>query len=153
MHQVKYHLANEEATKKFGVTLGERIESPLCILLIGDLGAGKTTLSKCIAKGIGVDEIITSPTFSILNTYLSGRHTLHHFDLYRLEDEIELEQIGFYEYARTGISLVEWADKFINEMPRKHIVCKITVAEDGGRDLILSSKQYDELFLRKLGGE
>lgn len=153
MNIVKYHLADANATKTFGENLGKRLDKATCFLLIGDLGAGKTTLAQAIAKGLEVTETITSPTFSILNTYTSGRLDLHHFDLYRLETVEELEQIGFYEYVRSGVSLVEWADKYIEEMPRRYIVCNLEKDEEGtGRILTLSSEKYSLEKLQALGG-
>lgn len=154
MNIVTYHLENEEATMNFGEKLGANLDKPTCLLLIGDLGAGKTTISKAIAKGLGVTETITSPTFAILNTYTTGRLPLHHFDLYRLESAEELEQIGFYEYVRSGVSLVEWADKFMDEMPRRYIVCNLEKDEQGtGRILTLSSAKYSKEKLQALGGD
>ena len=91
-----------EDTQQFGQLLGRWVKEsgePLCIALIGDLGTGKTHLSQGIAKGFGVTEEITSPTFAIMNTYDVDRTHLYHFDVYRLDDISELENIGFYEYT------------------------------------------------------
>ena len=102
--KVQVHLKTHtvEDTQQFGQLLGAWVKHnghPLCIALIGDLGTGKTHLSQGIAKGFGVTEEITSPTFAIMNTYDVNRTHLYHFDLYRLEDVSELENIGFYEYT------------------------------------------------------
>ena len=95
--KVQVHLKTHtvEDTQQFGQLLGEWVKHnghPLCIALIGDLGTGKTHLSQGIAKGFGVTEEITSPTFAIMNTYDVNRTHLYHFDVYRLEDISELER-------------------------------------------------------------
>jgi tRNA threonylcarbamoyladenosine biosynthesis protein TsaE len=80
------------------------------IALYGDLGAGKTVLAKGIAKGLGIREEVTSPTFTLLRQY-QGRLTLCHFDLYRIEDEQELEHIGFYDYlGGDNVCVIEWPE-------------------------------------------
>lgn len=98
-------------TMNFAENLAKKINQPKIFVLSGDLGAGKTTFSKGFAKGLGVEEIITSPTFTILNEY-SGRLSLFHFDMYRLGSVEEAYALGFEEYFNnpTGVILVEWAE-------------------------------------------
>ena len=96
--QVQLETHTVEDTQQFGQTLGKWVQqngNPLCIALIGDLGTGKTHLSQGIAKGFGVTEEITSPTFAIMNTYDVNRTHLYHFDVYRLDDISELEILAF----------------------------------------------------------
>lgn len=82
-------------------------------LLIGDLGSGKTTFVKSFAKVAGVKIAVTSPTFNILQTYTSKDTLIYHFDLYRLENPLELEETGFYEFTKESKTIfIEWADKF-----------------------------------------
>lgn len=88
------------------------------IAMIGDLGTGKTTLTKYIAKGLGISEVITSPTFTIVNEYRSGRLPLFHFDVYRLEDSAEIFETGIEEYFyMNGVCIVEWADMIAELLP------------------------------------
>ena len=104
-------LKNEQETKEFGKKLAESLEAGATIALIGDLGAGKTTLTKAIASGLGVGEVLTSPTFTIVCEYDSGRLPLYHFDVYRVHDSEELFEIGFEDYLhRGGVCLIEWAN-------------------------------------------
>lgn len=152
MNEVRYTMASVEETIRFGKELGSRIEKPMTFLLIGDLGAGKTHLSQAIAEGLGVEETITSPTFALMNTYRSGRLPLYHFDLYRLESEEELENIGFYEYVKAGVALVEWADKFLDAMPRRNIQICIEKTGETTRTIVLRSKLYKKEQLAQLGG-
>ncbi|MFR8519893.1 MAG: tRNA (adenosine(37)-N6)-threonylcarbamoyltransferase complex ATPase subunit type 1 TsaE, partial [Emergencia timonensis] len=85
---------------------------------IGDLGTGKTTLTKYIAEGLGVAETITSPTFTIVCEYHSGRLPLYHFDVYRLENADDLFEIGAEEYFYAGgVSVIEWADQVAEILP------------------------------------
>ena len=91
-------IKNEEDTKVFGHRLAESLTENAVVALIGDLGTGKTTLTKYIAEGLGVAETITSPTFTIVCEYHSGRLPLYHFDVYRLENADDLFEIGAEEY-------------------------------------------------------
>lgn len=107
----KLILTNEDETRRFGEELGSKLEPGTIIALTGDLGAGKTTLSKAIAKGLGVTDTITSPTFTIVCEYDSGRLPLYHFDVYRVNDSEELFEIGFDDYIHgKGVCLIEWAN-------------------------------------------
>lgn len=97
------------------------------ICLDGDLGAGKTLFVQNLAAGLGVQGEVTSPTFNLMNLYEDGRLPLVHFDLYRLEQEYELDEIGFYDYAENpeGLVLIEWAEKFPECLPEDHIALQI----------------------------
>lgn len=106
--------ASAEETKRLGRCLGLVIQEPTVLLLVGDLGAGKTCLTQGIARGLGIPESepIVSPTYTLMNLY-EGRLPLYHFDLYRLADPGELEELGMEEYLPgDGVAVVEWADRF-----------------------------------------
>ena len=84
------------------------------ILLNGDLGAGKTTFTKGFAKSLGIEKNVTSPTFTLMKSYKGGRLDLYHFDLYRIKDENEVEELGFFDYFNAGgVCIIEW-NKFEN---------------------------------------
>ena len=97
------------------------------ICLDGDLGAGKTLFVQNLAASLGVQGEVTSPTFNLMNLYEDGRLPLVHFALYRLEQEYELDEIGFYDYVENpdGLVLIEWAEKFPECLPEDHIALQI----------------------------
>ena len=108
-------LPDAEATRKLGVALGRSLPAGSVILLQGDLGAGKTTLVQGIAEGLGIQDSIESPTFTLINEYLAGRIPLYHLDLYRLEPE-EAEALHLESYwdgleMDLGIVAIEWPEK------------------------------------------
>ncbi len=105
------------------------------ICLDGDLGAGKTVFVKGFAKGLEVKENISSPTFTIINEYDSGRIPLYHFDVYRLEDETEAEEIGAEEYFYgDGVCLIEWASVIEKIIPESAVRIRITRNPSMGED-------------------
>jgi len=109
---------SEDETRQFGISLGQNVRPGQIIAMIGDLGTGKTTLTKYIAEGLGVKENIISPTFTIIREYESGRLPLYHFDVYRIGDPDELFNIGAHEYFyRDGLCIIEWADLIMDELP------------------------------------
>jgi len=114
-----------EETERFGIDLGKLLKGGDIICLNGDLGAGKTTLTKSIGLGLGVTDYITSPTFALINEY-SGRNPVYHFDVYRLENVEDLYDLGFDEYFYSnGVSIIEWADKIERLLPKERIVLDI----------------------------
>lgn len=114
-----------EKTEEFGIRLGKLLNPGDIVCLNGDLGAGKTTLTKSIGLGLGVDDYITSPTFALINEY-EGRMPVYHFDVYRLENVEELYDLGFDEYFYgRGVSIIEWADKIEKLIPKERIVLDI----------------------------
>lgn len=106
-----------------------------CLAFYGEMGAGKTTLIKSICKELGVDDTTSSPTFSIINEYVtnSGR-SIFHFDFYRINDESEAYDFGYEEYFYSGkLCLIEWPEKIENLLPVPHYKVKIMVDESGNR--------------------
>lgn len=129
---MEYVIRGERETEELGRSLAEKLEAGDVLALIGDLGTGKTTLTKSIAKGLGIEEMITSPTFTIVSEYFSGRLPLFHFDVYRLSGEDEAFEAGLEEYFdRGGICVIEWADIIRGLLPEntKYIFLEYGKAE------------------------
>ena len=125
-----------EATKQLASTLAPYLHAGDVIVLSGDLGAGKTQFVQGVAAALGVRDQVTSPTFNILLQYLGGRLPLYHFDLYRLEDPDELEDIGYFETIDgDGASFVEWGEKFPSALPYGYLEIAVTVDAVGTRDV------------------
>ncbi len=109
-----------EDTFQIGMRLGKLAEAGDVYTLTGDLGVGKTVFTKGFAKGLGIEESVNSPTFTILQIYEGGRLPLYHFDVYRIGSVEEMEETGFEEYIMgDGVSLIEWADLIEEILPRK----------------------------------
>ena len=127
------YIKNEHDTEEFGMKLASSLEPGDIVALIGDLGTGKTTLTKYIAKGLGVTENIDSPTFNIVNEHKSGIIPLFHFDVYRLSSGDELLDIGADEYFYSdGVCIIEWADIVADVVPEKAKVILIEYGEKQG---------------------
>ncbi len=100
-----------EETFAVGLKLGEEANSGEVYCLLGDLGVGKTVLTQGFAKGLAIDEAISSPTFTIIQEYEDGRLPFYHFDVYRIADPEEMDEIGFEDYVYgNGVCLIEWAN-------------------------------------------
>ncbi len=122
---MEIRLGNLEDTEEFGIKLGKFLKSGDILCLNGDLGAGKTTLTKSIGLGLDVNDYITSPTFTLINEY-NGRIPLYHFDVYRLENAHEIDDLGFDDYFYgNGVSIIEWAEKIENTLPKDRMVINI----------------------------
>lgn len=107
-----------------------------CVALCGDLGAGKTQFTKGVADGLGMDEVITSPTFNIVYEYEGGRLPLYHFDLYRLDSEQQLDDIGYWDLLEAeGLCVLEWGDRFPLALPDNTLRVTFSLAQDGARRL------------------
>lgn len=139
-------LNNLEETEKFGLFLGENLRPGDVVCLNGDLGAGKTTLTKSIAKGLGIDDYVTSPTFTIVNEYY-GKTDLYHIDTYRLDDMVDVDYLGFDEYFYSdGVTIVEWAEKIRDALPEEYMEINIK-SKDEKRDLDINyvGNRFDKL--------
>ena len=112
-----FRSSSVEETIDFGRRLGELLEAGDVLILTGDLGAGKTQLTKGIAAALGVGSDVTSPTFNILMTYPGRELELDHFDLYRLEDASQLEDTGLFDLlGADGVCVIEWGEQFADEI-------------------------------------
>ena len=105
-------------------------------LFEGDMGSGKTTLIKQVVKDIGISENVKSPTFSLVNEYIENELIIFHFDLYRINKENELDNIGFYEYLDSGkLCFIEWPNIAIQNIYKDYVLIKISVISDSEREI------------------
>ena len=130
---IHFFLADENATENFGRLLGTLAADGDVYCLSGDLGAGKTLMSKGVCEAVGVEEEdVVSPTFALMNIYNGKIMEVRHFDLYRLDSPEELADIGFYEYVGgEGVSLIEWGDLFQSELPPEYLQVNLTLVPEG----------------------
>lgn len=129
---MKYKIKSLEQLNKLAKVFAKALKPKDVISLKGDLGAGKTTFVQYLGKHFGIDEYITSPTFSIINIYY-GQPTIFHLDLYRIEDPSELEALDFenYFYPEDEITFIEWAEKAKYYLPEDLIELEINIVESG----------------------
>lgn len=129
-----------EATKQLASTLAPYLRPGDVVVLNGDLGAGKTQFVQGVAAALGVRAAVTSPTFNILLEYHEGSLPLYHFDLYRLDDASQLEDIDYFGVIDgDGASFVEWAEKFPDDLPYDYLELTITADERGTRRIVAHS--------------
>lgn len=107
---------NEQHTRRIGESLGGQLRRGDIVLLSGDLGAGKTCFAQGIARGLGIEQPVTSPSFVLMNEY-QGRETLFHVDLYRMSDVDELDDLGLWDYAERGVLVIEWPERGAELLP------------------------------------
>ena len=130
-----YETMGPEETFRTGKTIGQSAQAGEVYALIGDLGVGKTVFTKGFAEGLGITEPVNSPTFTILQIYEEGRIPLYHFDVYRIEEPEEMEEIGFDEYIDgDGVYLIEWAGRIEELLPDNVIVVFIEKDLEKGLD-------------------
>ena len=134
--QITTHSADE--TQALGQKLASRLAPGDVIAYFGDLGAGKTAFTRGLAQGLGITDPVTSPTYTIVNEYLSGRIPLFHFDMYRLSSSDELFDIGWEDYlSRGGVCAVEWSEKVEDAFFGDEIVLRIEKLGDSVRKITI----------------
>jgi tRNA threonylcarbamoyladenosine biosynthesis protein TsaE len=132
--QMEWVTNSPEETKSLAARLATRLQAGDVLTLEGDLGAGKTTFAQGLAAGLGIEEPVDSPTFTLIKEYEDGRLPLYHMDAYRLESMGE--ELGWDEYfAGDGICLVEWASRIESWLPAKRIAIRIRRLDDTGRQI------------------
>ena len=136
---------NLEQTKQLAIEFADTLRVGDIVLLSGDLGAGKTTFTKGFAKGFGVADIITSPTFTIMNEYCGIKHNLFHFDMYRLNGADEAYALGFEEYFEVnnlkGICIVEWAINVKGLINKPYFEISFEKLDDNSRKITIKEIQ------------
>jgi tRNA threonylcarbamoyladenosine biosynthesis protein TsaE len=149
--EARYQIDDEQAMEAMGARLGRALEWRGVIYLAGDLGAGKTTLSRGLLRGLGYQGAVKSPTFTLVEPYDIDGRAIYHFDLYRLLDPEELEFLGIRDYfTPDSLCLVEWPEKGKGVLPSPDLT--ITIAPQGaGRSLLLQgSSDHGAAVLQKL---
>ncbi len=130
-----YETFSPEETFELGRKIGRQASPGDVYALTGDLGVGKTVFTKGLAEGLGIAEPVTSPTFTIVQSYEGGRLPFHHFDVYRIEDIDEMDEIGYEDcFYGDGVTLVEWADVIAELLPENTIRITIEKMPDKGFD-------------------
>lgn len=130
-----YISQSESDTDRIGKELAGELKPGMVVALIGPLGAGKTRLVQAIAAAFGVPrEVVTSPTFALVNEYRQGRLPIFHFDAYRLKDIDEFLELGPEEYFDSGgLTFIEWADRVAEALPRERVEIEISIEPDDTR--------------------
>ena len=129
MKKIVYESLRPEDTFALGREIGEKTQPGTVFTLIGDLGVGKTVFTQGMAAGLGITEPVNSPTFTILQIYEEGRCPFYHFDVYRIGDISEMDEIGYEDcFYGEGVCLIEWADLIEEILPEKYR--RITILKD-----------------------
>ncbi|MCL4402482.1 MAG: tRNA (adenosine(37)-N6)-threonylcarbamoyltransferase complex ATPase subunit type 1 TsaE [Acidobacteria bacterium] len=139
-----YRTASEEETIALGERLAKEFPTRAAVLLIGDLGAGKTTLAKGIVQGLGAasGEEVASPTFTLIHEYSGCGRLVYHVDLYRLEEAREVESLGLEElFEREAVVLIEWGERFPQLLPATRTEIRIDALGDEERSIIVNQLQ------------
>lgn len=135
-----------DETIRIGMDLSKHLMPGDLICLTGDLGTGKTSFTKGLGKGLGITEYITSPTYTIINEYYSGRIPLYHFDVYRLGSADEMLELGCDEYFfGNGITVLEWADNVLDILPEEKL-CIIMNVGNNFDERIITMKAYGDKY-------
>ena len=133
-----------EQTEKIGAKLAEYLTPGTVIAYRGDLGAGKTAFTRGLARGLGILDPVTSPTYTIVNEYLSGRLPLFHFDMYRLHSADDLFDIGWDDYLeRGGVCAVEWSENVAEALESPIVVTIEKLGEESRKITVTGGKMYD----------
>ena len=134
-----------EETFETGRKLGEKAVPGQVFTLMGDLGVGKTVFTQGLARGLGIQEPVSSPTFTIVQVYEEGRLPFYHFDVYRIGDVEEMDEVGYDDYiVGDGVPLIEWADLIEEILPEKRTEVRIEKDLEQGFD-------YRKITIRELG--
>lgn len=130
------HSAGE--TRQLGVLLASRLGAGDTVLLLGDLGAGKSELARGVARGLGITGPVPSPSFTILNAYDEGRIPLYHFDWYRIQDAQEIYEMGMQEMlGGDGIALIEWSERAPECLPERRLEITLRLIDENTREISL----------------
>ena len=143
MHSYITHSPAE--THALAKAIGQRLKKGSCIAFFGGLGAGKKTFTRGLAEGLGLPDLVSSPTFTLVNEYHApGCISVYHFDMYRVTTPEALETTGFRDYpAKEGIFIIEWAENIADELPENAI--RITIAGNGDQPRNITIEGNDSL--------
>lgn len=148
MIEFNYISHSAEQTMAFAESLAKKLAKGTVLTLEGDLGAGKTTFTKGLARGLGISRTVNSPTFTIIKEYTQGTLPLYHMDVYRLEESDE--DLGFDEYFHgNGVTVIEWAQYIEEQLPRELLKISIQYINENERKIVLEPQGIRYLDLCK----
>ncbi len=128
-------------TENIGKALGKKLKNGVVIAFLGGLGMGKTCFTRGLALGLGSTDTVTSPTFALVNEYLSGRLPLYHFDMYRISGWEDLYSTGFFDYIEQGgVLACEWSENIQNALPKNTIFVKFESLSDTERKITIQNR-------------
>lgn len=126
----KFYSKSDSETKVIAERIAKTLSPGTVVCLFGEMGVGKTVFTNGLCRAMGVTDYVSSPTFTVVNEYDGGGFPIYHFDMYRIEDEDELLEIGFEEYLNSGgICIIEWPENIKESLPKKRIDIKIVRGE------------------------
>jgi tRNA threonylcarbamoyladenosine biosynthesis protein TsaE len=129
---MKIDLPDEKASQQVAARLAACLSAPMIVTFSGDIGVGKTTFIRAMLYSLGVKSVIKSPTFSIVESYQGTHLQINHFDLYRIRDEIELDEIGFREYfSNTALCCIEWPEQAPTYLAKVDVGIKLSIKGEG----------------------
>ncbi len=135
---VNYKIKTLEELEELSLQIMEQLKERRTVTFKGDLGAGKTSLIKFLSKNLGTKDLVSSPTFSIVNEYRGEEDTIYHFDLYRIEEIHELEEIGFFEYLESNAYIfIEWPEIAEDYIDGPYLEINISLLENNTRNILL----------------
>lgn len=142
---ITFTTTSAEETVELGKKIGSFLKKGDIIAMQGTLGAGKTTITKGIAQALGINETITSPTFCLISEY-EGKMPLYHMDVYRLDGAEDFANLGTEDMLYgEGVSIIEWSEKIMEELPHKTIILKLEPHDDGTRIITIENWPYGEI--------
>ena len=148
----EYLVHSAEETESLGHAIGERLLASgrhrLFIAYLGEMGVGKTAMTRGLASAVAPGAAVRSPTYTVVNEYRGGVLPIFHFDMYRIEDADDLTSIGYDDYlARNGVILCEWSENILEEIPEDALLVTITRTDgDTGRKITLRGEGYEDLM-------
>ena len=135
-----FHSTSEAFTEQIGEKLAATLRGNEVIAMFGGLGAGKTAFTRGLARGLGIDDGVSSPTFALVHEY-EGRFMLYHFDMYRINSFDDLYSTGFYDYQGEGVLVIEWSENIEPFLPEKRITVRIERVSDNEREITIEGAE------------
>jgi tRNA threonylcarbamoyl adenosine modification protein YjeE len=141
-----FPLPDLEATKRLGARIAAVLKCGDAVALQGELGAGKTTLARAILTGLGVEESVPSPTFTLVQTYATPALKISHYDLYRLKNAREMDELGLDEALETGAALIEWPERAEDRLPPDRLNIELSGEREERRAIMQGPGRWQELL-------
>lgn len=132
---------NAQETEEFAAQMASQLTNGTVLAFTGDLGAGKTTFTRGLCRGLGYEGEVSSPTFAIVHEYIGGRFPLYHFDMYRVESVDDLYACGFYDYLDNGVLAIEWSENIVEALPEGTLFVHLSYGKTENQRIITISRE------------